>query len=137
MRQLIGITLICILCISVSLSSAEVVGNDKDEVRKITEPILDNILEGFSENDYQMYCRDFDDTLKEAVSEKKFIDTDSQIEHSIGNCVSREYLGFLNKGRMTVVLWKGRFDKAEDDVLIKLVVSKRNGRYLVTGLWFN
>lgn len=105
-------------------------------MRAIGEPILDGILEGFAEDDYVKYSKDFDDMLKESISEKKFLETDSQIRGSIGNYKSREYLGFLVNGEMTVVLWKARFDKSEDDVLIKLVVSKRGDKYPVTGLWF-
>jgi len=121
----------------VSVSAfAGVIGKTNEEVRAIAEPILDNILQGFKTDDYVKYSRDLDDTLKETISENKFLETDRQIEGSIGNYQSREYLGFLTKDQMTVVLWKGRFDRSVDDVLIKLVVSKRKDRYLVTGLWF-
>jgi hypothetical protein len=116
--------------------AGEVIGTQDKEVQLIAEPMLDTILDGFATNDYAQYSKDFDPTLKETLSEKRFFDVDRQIEASIGNFASRRYLGFLTKGKMTVILWKARFDKSEDDVLIKLVVSKRGETYLVTGLWF-
>ncbi|NOZ64455.1 MAG: DUF3887 domain-containing protein [Caldiserica bacterium] len=116
--------------------SADVIGNTNTEVSKIAEPLLDNILEAFKTGNYEKYCRDFDNTLKESVSEKKFRQVRQWLQNTLGSYQSREYLGFLKKGKMSVVLWKAKFDKSEDDVLIKLVVSKRGNKYLVTGLWF-
>lgn len=136
MKQIVSV-LIVLAVVVVSISAyAEVIGKTDEEVRIIAESILDGILEGFKEDDYVKYSKDFDGMLKDSISEKKFLETDCQIQSSIGNYLSKEYLGFLTKGQMTLVLWKGRFDKSEDDVLIKLVVSKRNDKFLVTGLWF-
>ena len=135
MRYLKWIMMV-LLVLKVSSASADVIGETDKEVKRIANPILDSILEGFGTNNYQKYSRNFDDTLKEAISEKKFLETAQQIKAKIGNYQSREYLGFLKKGRMTLVLWKASFDKSEDNVLIKLVISKRKSKYLVTGLWF-
>jgi hypothetical protein len=136
MRYVIYVVVISAMVVVSASAFAGVIGKTNEEVRAIAEPILDNILEGFKTDDYVKYSRDLDDTLKETIPENKFLETDRQIESSIGNYQSREYLGFLTKGQMTVVLWKGRFDRSVDDVLIKLVVSKRKDKYLVTGLWF-
>ena len=136
MRYVIYVAVILAITVVSVSTFAGVIGRTNEEVRAIAEPILDNILEGFKTDDYRKYSRDLDDTLKETISQKKFLEIDHQIQSSIGNYQSREYLGFLIKGQMTVVLWKGRFDRSVDDVLIKLVVSKRKGKYLVTGLWF-
>lgn len=136
MRYIRCLVVVCVLCFIALPLSADVIGKTDKEVKAVAEPILDNILEGFKTDDYSKYSKDFDATLKESISEGKFLETDRQIENSIGNCQSRAYLGFLTKGKMTVVLWKARFNKSEDDVLIKLVASKRGDKYLVTGLWF-
>lgn len=130
------IIFIMLVFIITSFVSSDVIDKTDKGVRLIAEPILDSILEGFTTDDYTKYSRDFDDTLKESISEKKFHEVDRQITDSIGNYQTREYLGFLQKGKMTVVLWRGRFDNSDDDVLIKLVVSKRGNRYVVTSLWF-
>jgi len=132
---ILAVSVFCLLVIPAS-TFAEVVGATNETVAAIAEPILDNILEAFEQNDYVKYSRDFDDTLKESISDKKFVEVDRYFEGSLGNYQDREYLGFLVKGQMSVVLWKARYDKSEDDVLIKLVLSKRADKYLVTGLWF-
>lgn len=126
-----------LLCFAVFTSlSQEVVAETDGEIQAIAEPLLDNLLDAFKENDYSKYSRDLDDSLKSIVSEKKFIEADKRTEAIFGNCQLRKYLGFLKKSNMTVVLWKAKFDKVEDDILIKLAMLKKGGRYLITGLWF-
>jgi len=110
-------------------------GSDK-QIISIADPILDNILAGFRENDYGRYSRDLDDMVKESVTEERFPKVSGQIRQQVGVYRSRQYLGSLRKGAMTVVLWKGSFDGTPDDVLIKLTLSRRGDRTLVTGLWF-
>jgi hypothetical protein len=117
-------------------ASADIIGTADEEVQEIAEPILENILRGFIDDDYEMYARDFDPTLRESITPRHFMNIDRQLQTGIGNYIDRHYLGFLTRGRMTIVLWRGRFDNTDDDVLIKLVLSKRGPDIFVTGLWF-
>jgi len=60
----------------------------------------------------------------------------SQLLKKLGKYKSKEYLGFLNQERYTIVLWKGKFAESNNDILIKLVLSKRQDKTVVVGLWF-
>ncbi|MCD4778974.1 MAG: hypothetical protein K8S27_00280 [Candidatus Omnitrophica bacterium] len=135
MKRVLSIFTIIFLVVG-QPASAEVLGFNDAEVKAIGQPVLDNILEGFDNNDYLIYVRDFDDTLRESVSEDQFYQVDQHFEKTIGPIVSKTYLGYLKQGQMTVLLWKARFEYSDNDVLIKLVMSKRGDRYVVTGLWF-
>jgi hypothetical protein len=42
----------------------------------------------------------------------------------------------LNQQAYTIALWKGAFTKTPNDVLIKLVLSQRQDKVVVVGLWF-
>lgn len=112
------------------------VGKSDEEVKGAVEAVLDNLLAGFNAGDYRKYSRDFDATLKEALPERKFQETRAAVLKKLGAYQTRQYLGYLNQNQYTVVLWKGRFANAPDDVLIRLVASKRGDRIVVTGLWF-
>ena len=116
--------------------SADVIGMTDGEVQAVATPVLDGILNGIKSGNYAEYSKDFDVTLKEGVPEAKFGDVKAQIEGTFGSCESKQYLGFLNKGNMTVILWKARFEKAGPDVLLKLAMYKSGDKYLVAGLWF-
>ncbi len=125
-----------VLLFCVSLAWADVIGTSDKGVQAVADPILDNLLAGFNEGNYQKYARDFDPTLKESLPEAKFKQVRSEILNKIGEYQSRKYLGFLNQSKFTVVLWKGQFSKTASDVLIKLVTSKRQDKVVVVGLWF-
>jgi hypothetical protein len=121
---------------AVSPAAADFVGQDNREVQAVADPILDTVLKGFMEGNYGTYSQYFDDTLKDVITKKKFSQVRNQILKSIGAYESRSYLGYLQKGKTTVVLWKGRFAASADDVLIKLVLSRRGDQTKVLGLWF-
>jgi hypothetical protein len=117
-------------------AAAAFVGQDNRAVQAVADPILDRVLKGLQEGDYDLYAQNFDDTLKDMISKKKFLQVRNSISKSIGAYESRSYLGYLQKGKTTVVLWKGKFSRSADDVLIKLVLSRRGDQTKVLGLWF-
>ena len=132
----IAICIIVSLAVLVSAVHAGMIGKTDKEVRAIADPLLDNILDGVKTGDYEKWSRDFDQTMKGVLTKEKFAETNQQVKERMGSCTSRKYLSFLNKGEMTMVLWKGTFDKTQDDILITLVASKQGDKYKVAGLWF-
>jgi len=130
---IIGLMLIIVMAVP---GFADIVGVNDSQVRAVADPMLDSILDGLKEDNYWKYSRNFDDTLKKSISEERFSEIRGQIEGKIGNCLYREYLGYLNREKMTIVLWRAKFDKSDNDIMIKLTVSKINDQNLVTGLWF-
>jgi hypothetical protein len=136
-RRYAGLLLILpLILIWNAAAAADPIGNNDKEVRAFADPILVNLLAGFNDGNYAKYSRDFSPTLLEAISAKKFQQVREDILKKIGKYQSRQYLGFYQYNRTTVVLWKGRFSDTDNDVLIKLVVSKRKDKNLVVGLWF-
>ena len=112
------------------------ISQDDNEIVKFTTPILENILSGIEKNNYKIYSSDFDDNMKKASPESKFKDDREQMISLVGLIKEKAYLGFLNKEYYTLVLWKGKSDKSDDDILIQLVCSKQNDKIFVIGLWF-
>jgi hypothetical protein len=131
-----GLLTLMVVFLLLSPAAAAVIAQNDAEVQAIAEPILDTVLTGFKDGNYSEYSRYFDGTLKDAVTEKKFLKVRADIMKKLGKYESRTYLGFLQKGNFTVVLWRGRFSATDEDVLIKLVLSKRGDKVLVAGLWF-
>jgi len=134
----VGIGILAILCSLVIASSAgaEIAGTTDKQVQVVANSLLDTVFEGMADENYDIYTKHFDTTMKESISPDRFKQISQQIKEMFGTYLYREYLGFLNKSDSTIILWKGVFDKAANDVLIKLVVSKRGEKYVITGLWF-
>ncbi|NOZ21103.1 MAG: hypothetical protein GXP25_08435 [Planctomycetes bacterium] len=107
-----------------------------EAMRAAADPMLDNILEAMKAQDYVKYCQDFDAKLKAAISQIKFLTSNAQIRARLGDCQSRTYLGFLKKSPAVIVLWKGKFSKSDNDMLIKLILTRQGDKWLVSGLWF-
>jgi len=108
--------------------------NTNQEMKKIADPIMDNILNGVKLEDYMAYSKDFDQALKVVGSRTKFFQVARYLKKTMGNYMYREYMGSLNKENLVVVLWKATFDKSQEDVLMKLFLSKQKNKYIVTGL---
>lgn len=133
------LSLIILAVFFIAMSGAavsKIVANNDEQVRNIATAILDNILAGYETNNYTKYSKDFSESLKGVLSEEKFRESSEQIEKLLGKYESCEYLGFLNREGLTLVLWKGRFEKAESDILIKLTLSKNGIKNTVEGLYF-
>ncbi len=134
LRSIAAAVILVFAC--VSLSAADPIGTDDKTVQAIAGPMMDNILEGMKNNDYAAYIKDCDDTLKETMTQDVFAKAAAQLKANLGDYTGKQYLGFLTKGQMTLVLWKAQYTQAGEDVLIKIVISKRADKYLITGLWF-
>ncbi len=135
MRYLKTLILVVVIVSFITPAFAVERAKTTQEIKTIADPLLDNILDGFKYDKYTQYSRDFDPALKVIGSRTKFFKVSRHIRSSLGNYLYREYMGSLLKGDMIVVLWKGKFDKTKNDVLIKLVIKKQGRRYFVTGLW--
>jgi hypothetical protein len=137
MRNSVIRSLIVVVLIVLAIPAAAApVGTSDQQVKAAAEPILDNLLAGFNQGNYAQYAKDFDATLREAIPEKKFRQVRDELLKKLGKYKNKKYLGFLNQQAYTVALWKGAFAKTPNDVLIKLVLSKRQDKVVVVGLWF-
>lgn len=131
----LGVAVMCAMLAAVP-ASGDVVANNDEEIKAISDPIMDVILAGFKTKNYSKYSKDFSESLKTQMSEEIFLKTIEQLEQLLGEYESRRYLGFLNRDGMTLVLWKSRYEKTEADVLIKLTLSRNGRKNEVEGLFF-
>jgi hypothetical protein len=136
MRKSLTILVILIALMSSRPAAAALVGHDDGQIKAAAEPILDNLLAGFNDDNYAKYSRDFDAKLREALPEAKFQQVRGEIIEKLGKFQSKKYLGFLNQQNHTIVLWKAAFDGTQNDILIKLVLARRQDKVEVAGLWF-
>ena len=137
MRKLvIGILPVVALFLLTIPAGAAPVGADNQQVKSIAEPILDNLLVGFNKGNYAQFSKNFDNTMRKTINEKKFEQVRGDLLKKWGKYKTKKYLGFLNQEAYTLVLWKGAFADTKNDILIKLVLSKRQDKVYVAGLWF-
>jgi hypothetical protein len=137
MRKLVfGILPVIALFLLTIPAVAAPVGTSDKQVKSIAEPILDNLMAGFNKGDYAQFSKNFDQTMRETIHEKKFQQVRGDLLKKWGKYKSKKYLGFLNHEAFTVTLWKSAFADTKKDILIKMVLSKSKNKVFVSGLWF-
>ena len=97
---------------------------------------MQSIIEGIIEGDYHKYVKDFSDTMRKATDREKFLQMQSNLRRKVGKFKSFKYIGFYVQEGFVITLFKARFSKEKDDVLVNLVLDRQT-EPKVTGLWFD
>ena len=98
------------------------------------DQMLDLILEGIRLRDYKRYSRHFSDGMKLACPDAVFQEACIRRSETDGDYVSRLFLGALNKGARRHYLWKARFSKTSDDLLVWMVVEGEGDKARIASL---
>ncbi len=111
--------------------------NDPELLRESASRILGSLIQSVFEGDFNSYTRDFSPAMKKAQNREAFLLLQRNLQKALGKLKTMEYLGSYKQLGEYITLFKGRFSKEKDDVLIKLVLEEHGGEYHVTGLWFD
>ena len=110
---------------------------DAEQVRGYADPVTENILVAMNENDYAMYSEDFDQTMKNAMTEAVFDETNAVIRSKIGDYVTKEFWKAESKGQYIIAQYKAKFTDEPAEVTVKVVFQEINGTMKVSGLWLD
>ncbi len=134
-KMLLPLVLVFSLLSSVS-EAAESHGN-ADQIKDQATAALERIIQAISEGDYGLYTRDFSKRMKDSQDRESFLNLQSNLRRGLGKFKSMEYLGFYIQYGGAITLFKARFSKEKEDVLIKLVLDLQKSPPQVNGLWFD
>jgi hypothetical protein len=129
------IFLVFLAITSISLNAAYI-GNTNEEVLKVAEPIMDKLLYSIKVNDYTKCIQLCSEDLQKRLTKKSFEKSVEKWYDLYGKRTSIEYIGFLNKNNLTVVLWKAQYEKTKNHVMIKLVLTKQNGKIIIVDILY-
>ncbi len=108
-----------------------------EQVRGYADPVTEQILVAMNKNDYARYSEDFDQTMKNAMTEAVFDETNAAIRSKIGDYVSKEFWKAESKDQYTIVYYNAKFTDEPADVTVKVVFQEIGGGMKVSGLWFD
>jgi len=99
------------------------------KVREAGEKAMDNVLKGLMKADYKVFAKSFTLDMREAFPEQGFAAfVENNFRKKYGDAYeSREFLGELSVGELSVLLWKARFKNYKNDVLLRLDVGEVDG----------
>lgn len=98
----------------------------------LADPILDRMLKGINKGDYTLYSGNFFKGLKDQVKEKDFKTLNDDLKKQIGEYKSRKFMDILNKKLVDIFVWKAKFTKTDEDVMIRLFLIEDEGQYKVS-----
>jgi hypothetical protein len=119
-----------------SFGPKTITGAEKAEILQYTEPIVDNLLIGYNEGNYTILSRDFDEQMKNALTEAVFLQNRELVTSRIGIYVSRRTPTVLEEGPLTILIYSAEFEN-ESGVEVRVVFFDYGDNNLVSGLWFN
>lgn len=99
--------------------------------------IAENILTAINDDNYGQYSEFFTAEMKDKMPEKVVREINSVIKLEIGAYESKEFWKTENAGLYTSVYYKAKFSNEPDDVIVKVVFQKIEGKVYVAGLWLD
>lgn len=108
-----------------------------DEVKQYADPITENILVAMNEDNYSRFSQDFDEQMKSGLNEIQYYNTIPAIKGKIGEYISKEIFSVENKDQFIVVTYKTKFSGESDVVIVRSVLSDRNGKKYISGFWID
>lgn len=139
-KTMAGLIAIAVIAIASIVFLAGYVGReeiDVEQVRKYADPITENILLGMNEVNYTKYSEHFDQTMKNAMSEAVFNETNAIIKSKIGDYVSKKFWKVESKDQFTIAYYKAKFTQEPEDVIVKVVFQEIMMEMNVSGLWLD
>jgi len=93
--------------------------------------MIPSIIDGLSNDNYAMYSRDFDAKNKEYFNKELFEDAAKAVKEKLGEFKEITYVGIWTKGNYHIAMWKAKYTKSEDDIIMQMYISKEGGTYKI------
>ncbi|NMC58276.1 MAG: DUF3887 domain-containing protein [Candidatus Methanofastidiosa archaeon] len=108
---------------------------DKESAIKITDPIIENTMEGINENNYEKYSEYLTDSYKKSFTEKSFLEFTEGFYQNPGKYISKELYEIRPINNGVLIHYKGTFEK-KDNVAITVTFEIIDGQYKIKKLRF-
>lgn len=126
-----------------------------DQLKKIADVYLKDILTGLETNDYKLFVKDFAREYKDTMNPEKFAPLAAGFQAKNGKLQNLKYLDCLDQGIFKSVVWKAKFTrpKAQEEalrrdgkdpakipvpeLLVRLLLGNVNGEWKAFAIFFN
>ncbi len=110
-------------------------GNNQEQVLNRVNPILDNILEAHEKKKYDLFIRNLQQEMREKISEKQFHLAAKETHKRLGQYQNRQFLAGLRRDDRPMLVWKAKFSRSENDILMTLVLDQQDSEVVVNWFW--
>lgn len=106
-----------------------------EEILQVAVPIMDNLMEGASEGNWEKHTRDFVDANKQELTESELERQRSEYRPEFGDFARRELVGITRHPEYVNVIWRQEMTIAKGEFLAILTLVQDGERYLVARCW--
>ena len=106
--------------------------NQSDEdILKIANPIMNNLMEGSTEINHVKHTRDFTDRMKRIVTKDYLEKVCKRYQAEWGYFSKREFVAIFRRPLSIAIVWKQWCTKQDGEFVAELVLVEQDSRYLV------
>lgn len=101
------------------------------EIWDIANPIMDNLMEASTNIDHENHVRDFTERAKSIVTKEHLTRVYEKYQREKGKWLHREPVAVLRRPDSAAVIWKQFCSKAKGEYVAEIVLTYKNGKFLV------
>lgn len=105
-----------------------------DEVMKIANPIMDNLMQTSTDIDHESHVKDFSEHLKSIVTKDNLQNQCKEYQEKFGYFSKRELVGVFKKENDVRVFWKQWYTKSTDEFVAFIHLKDSNGKVEVVNV---
>jgi len=109
----------------------ELANRSDEEILKVVDPIMDNLMAASTDIDRDRHVRDFTDRIKNIVTEQYLQRVCVQYQTEKGYFTERQFVAIFRRPDSIAVVWRQKFSKKPGDYVAELVLVEQNCKYLV------
>tara|TARA_R110001592_G_scaffold359860_1_gene667282 strand:- start:58 stop:408 length:351 start_codon:yes stop_codon:yes gene_type:complete len=102
-----------------------------EDILKIADPIMDNLMDASTEINYEKHVRDFTDRMKAIVTKDYLEKVCKQYQSEKGFFTERDVIAVFKRPDSAAIIWRQNFSVAKGDFVAEMVIVNINGKYLV------
>ncbi|MFZ5353626.1 MAG: DUF3887 domain-containing protein [Bacillota bacterium] len=136
---LIAIAFIILLSAGCSAKTSVDAAIDSDEARQFADPAVERILRAINTKKYDEFSQDFSVKMSSSLTKAAFDSICTQFEEKIGTYVhdSKVYSKVVGKDGLITVIYTAEYTKEPAKVEVRIVYEEKDGKKLISGLWFD
>ena len=102
-----------------------------DEILRVANPIMDNLIGASTAIDHERHIRDFSDRMKAIVTKEYLQKVCTNYQREKGYFSRREPVAVFRRPSAVAIVWKQWFTKAPGEFVAEMVLIEKDSRFLV------
>ena len=102
-----------------------------DEILRVANPIMDNLMDASTAIDHERHIRDFSDRMKAIVTKEYLQKVCKNYQLEQGYFSRREPVAVFRRPGAVAIVWKQWFTKAPGEFVAEMVLIEKVSRFLV------